>query len=176
LALQMGESNQYQIIPMIGYSYLNQDLRMRNGNQIVPALGPFAGLNSSYDAEWSGFWLGADMLLDLQDGSTMFVRLESHWANYFAQANWNLRTTFAHPVSFEHEANGRGWVMELGWAKPPSQYNWVWGVTVSLQSWTTDSGIDRTFYSNNTFSEGKLNEVNWSSRSINFTLQKAFAN
>lgn len=178
----MGASDQLQIIPLLGYSYHDQQLIMRNGLQVVPFLGPFAGLNSSYEAEWSGPWLGVDVLLNLQDGSTAFVRMEKHWVDYYAKANWNLRTSFAHPVSFEHEANGQGWVLELGWQNAPSRYQWVWGVTVSLQSWETEAGIDRTYLvipeppcNGNCYSEGKLNEVNWSSRSINFTLHKAFS-
>ena len=178
-----GESDQIQIIPLIGYSFHNQKLRMRNANQVVsdsanfdlydpdpskdvPPLGPFAGLDSSYESEWSGPWLGVDMLLDLQGGSTVFVRMEKHWTNYYAKANWNLRSEFAHPVSFEHEADGHGWVLELGWRNPPSRHFWTWGVTASLQSWTTDAGIDRTFFTDpaspcngNCYSEGRLNEV-----------------
>ena len=177
-----GISDQYRIIPLVGYSYHNQDLRMRNGFQVVPAFGPFAGLDSSYESEWSGPWLGVDVLLDLQGGNRAFVRMEKHWVDYYAKANWNLRDTFAHPVSFEHEANGSGWVLELGWQNAPSPYRWVWGVTVSLQAWTTETGIDRTFLvipgppcNGNCYSEGLLNEVNWSSQSINFTLSKAFS-
>lgn len=177
-----GKSDRLRIIPLVGVSYHKQQLKMRNGFQIIPTFGPFAGLDSRYESRWLGPWLGVDMLLDLQDGSTAFVRMESHWVNYYAKANWNLRTDFAHPVSFEHEANGRGLVLELGWHKAPSVYNWVWGVTVSLQSWTTEAGIDRTYLvipgppcNGRCYSEGKLNEVNWSSRSINFTLRKAFS-
>ena len=155
---------------------------MRNGFQVVPAFGPFAGLDSSYESEWSGPWLGVDVLLDLQSGNRAFVRMEKHWVDYYAKANWNLRDAFAHPVSFEHEANGSGWVLELGWQNAPSPYRWVWGVTVSLQAWTTETGIDRTFLvipgppcNGNCYTEGLLNEVNWSSQSINFTLSKAFS-
>jgi hypothetical protein len=193
-----GKSDQYRIIPLIGYSYHGQKLRQQDGYQAlwdsanyaiynpggvgsVP-LGPFSGLDSSYDAEWYGPWLGADVLMDLQEQGTAFVRLEGHWVNYYARANWNLRDEFAHPVSFEHESNGRGWVLELGWQNVPSHYHWTWGVTVSLQSWTAGAGTDRTFFvdpappcNGNCYSEGPLNEVNWSSRSLNVTLNKAFS-
>lgn len=193
-----GEFAQYRIIPLVGYSYHSQQLRMRNGNQqlwdsanaavydptlvgSVP-LGPFSGLNSSYDAEWYGPWLGADVLLDLQEDGTVFMRLEHHFVDYMARANWNLRTDFAHPVSFEHEANGRGWVLELGWRKPPSRYRWVWGASLVLQDWTTGAGIARSYLvdptppcSGNCYVEGRLNGVNWSSSSINLILRKEFS-
>lgn len=197
--IYLGGSGDIRLIPIAGISYHQQRLRMRNGNQILwnsanaliydpgivgsAALGPFPGLNASYEANWSGPWLGIDMQMDLQNGSTLFARVEGHQANYTAWANWNLRSDFAHPVSFEHEADGRGWVLELGWRNPPSRHYWVWGVTASLQSWTTDAGIDRTFFvdpappcNGNCYGESRLNEVNWVSRSINITLNKAFSN
>lgn len=175
-----GESDQYRIIPIVGYSYHAQQMNMSNAIQVVPATGPFAGQNSSYDAEWYGPWLGADVLLDLQEKGTAFVRLEGHWVDYYARANWNLRDDFAHPVSFEHESNGRGWVLELGWNSAPSRYRWTWGVTASLQSWKANAGIDRTFVVDPTspcygYCEGQLNEVSWSSRSLNLSLSKAFS-
>lgn len=196
LTFYTGASDQYRIIPLIGFSYHGQQLRRQGGYQTlwdsanydvinpgstdyVP-LGPFSGLDSSYDAEWYGPWLGVDVLLDLQEQGTAFVRLESHWVNYYARANWNLRDDFAHPVSFEHESNGRGWVLEMGWNSVPSRYRWTWGVTASLQSWKTGAGIDRTFVVDPTspcygYCEGPLNEVNWSSRSLNLSLSKAFS-
>ena len=109
----------------------------------------------------------------------MYLHLERHWPKYEARANWNLRDDFAHPVSFEHEANGRGWVMELGWHNQPARNDWVWGASMTLQSWTTSSGTDRTFLvipgppcNGNCYTEGILNEVNWFSKSINITLSK----
>lgn len=192
LIFPMGKNEQWQIIPMIGYSYHQQDLRMSNGNQVVSNLanfqvyvpgvtrvlpvGPFPGLDSSYNAEWYGPWVGTDILLDLKESGTVFMRLEGHLVNYFAQANWNLRSDFDHPVSFEHEADGQGWVFELGWQEAPSRYYWVWGVSFVAQSWTTDDGTVRTFFSDGGVRAGKLNEVNWSSNSINITLRKSLDN
>lgn len=187
-----GAADQWQIVPIVGYSWHYQDLRMRNGNQqlsdlenlqiispgavgVVP-LGPFAGLNSTYDAKWYGPWLGADIFLDLRAGGTAFVRLEVHRVRYSAQANWNLRSDFAHPVSFEHRADGWGQVLELGWQNTSSRVHWTWGVSIVVQSWSTDSGIDRIFFSDGRVGVARLNEVNWSSNSINFILSKDFAN
>lgn len=135
-------------------------------------LGPFSGLDSSYDAEWSGLWLGTDFVWNFKNGSTLFARLETHWVEYFAQAQWNLRSDLAQPVSFEHEADGRDQVLELGWHSVVANAYWAWGASIVVQSWTTDSGIDRVFGANGSVDEFKLNEVNWSSRSINLILAK----
>ncbi len=185
-----GIADQWQIVPMVGYSWHYQDLRMRNGNQVVwdssnaavlgvggnMPLGPFAGLNSTYDAKWYGPWLGADIFLDLQAAGTVFVRLEAHRVRYSAQANWNLRSDFAHPVSFEHRADGWGQVLELGWQDVSSRAYWTWGVSIVVQSWRTDPGIDRIFFSDGSVGVARLNEVNWSSNSINLTLRKTLGN
>jgi len=184
-----GALNQFRIIPMVGYSYHRQQLRMTDGYQVIPALGSFPGLNSSYDAEWSGPWLGADAIWDLSNGGAFYTRLETHWVDYYAKANWNLRTVandpptaFQHPISFEHRANGRGWVLELGWRSLPSGNSWEWGIGLSVQRWQTSAGRNR-FYgadpappcSGNCYGETTLNEVNWFSRSLNFSLQKSFS-
>jgi len=185
-----GIADQWQIVPMVGYSWHYQDLRMRNGNQVVwdssnaavlgvggnMPLGPFAGLNSTYDAKWYGPWLGADIFLDLQTSGTVFVRLEAHRVRYSAQANWNLRSDFAHPVSFEHRADGWGQVLELGWQEVLSRAYWTWGVSIVAQSWRTDPGIDRIFFSDGSVGVARLNEVNWSSSSINLILRKTLGN
>jgi len=182
-----GAADRWRIIPMVGYSWHYQGLRMRNGNQVVwnssnaallgingnVPLGPFAGLNSNYDAQWYGPWLGTDIFLDLQAGGTVFMRLEAHRVHYSAQANWNLRSDFAHPVSFEHRADGWGQVLELGWQGVSSPMHWTWGVSIVVQSWSTDAGVGRVFFSDGGVGVVRLNEVNWSSNSINFTLRKA---
>jgi len=96
--------------------------------------------------------------------------------NFSAQADWNLRSDFAHPVSFEHRADGWGQVLELGWQSATSRVYWTWGVSIVAQSWSTNSGVDRVFFSDGSVGMVKLNEVNWSSRSVNLVLRKAFAN
>ena len=196
-----GAGKKHRFAPLLGYSYHALQMNMKDGNQVVfdlanlqvldPSatgtipLGSFPGLNSSYDATWSGAWVGADFLLDLEHRGSVYLHLESHWPKYSAKANWNLRDQFAHPVSFEHDANGRGWVLELGWRNRAPRHNWVWGVNLALQRWNTSAGTDRTYVTyykdalGNTIicsptcvGETALNEVNWSSRSINISLNK----
>jgi len=188
----MGPTQQYRFIPMLGLSYHNLNMRMRKGYQDVsnlsnaqlvdpeitslPPLGPFGGLNSRYEAEWSGPWVGADMLLDLRSSGRILVRLEKHWVNYYAKANWNLREDFDHPLSYEHKSSGEGWVFELGWQNAPVDYQWVWGVNVSLQSWEAGAGEYLVHFADGSLGVSQLNGVNWSSKSIHLSLSKAFGN
>ena len=194
---QLGDSDQFQVSPLIGYSYHAQNLRMTDGRQVVsnlanaqvldptisglPPVGPFPGLHSSYDATWYGPWLGADVLWEPENRGRFKMRLELHRPNYSATADWNLRDDFRHPVSFEHKAIGLGGVLELGWQELPSQRDWQWGVDLMIQRWHTGAGTDTTYLNTNydpscdpyCTATTRLNEVNWSSSSLNITLNRA---
>ncbi len=161
------------VSPLIGYSYHTQNLQMTNGFQTIPSNGTFSGLNSTYDTEWRGPWIGLDLSANRGKKNHFFTSFEYHWTTYKAQAKWNLRTDFSQPVSFEHEANGTGIVLSTGWAYLILS-NLSVNTTIEYQSWTTKAGIDTTFLSNGTTSATRLNQVNWESRSLSLGLQYRF--
>ena len=151
---------------------------MTDGNQTVesivtPPLGPYGGLDSSYDAEWKGPWIGVDVSFQSParggskpvEGYELTCGFEYHWADYDAEADWNLRTDFAHPKSFEHDADGYGMV---GFAEFSYFFNPRWALHFSgnYQKWETDPGIDRAFYADGTVTETRLNEVNWNTYAL----------
>jgi len=188
-AQRFGQEDQHTVVPMIGYSIHQQDLRMTDANQVVsntplaqtldpslvvPPLGPFAGLDSSYQTEWRGFWFGLDVNWDMDKYGFAFLRMEYHKIDFTAEANWNLRSDFAHPVSFEHIANGAGQVLELGWRIPLNRLKWGLGVSVSRQTWQTDAGVDTTYFADSSIGITRVNEVNWTSKSINVILSRMF--
>lgn len=171
-------SESISVIPLAGYSYHRQYLTMTDGNQTItwaggPPLGPFEGLDSSYDAEWQGPWVGIEMILETErfiktlPPISFYAAWEYHWADYYAEANWNLRDDFKHPKSFEHEADGIGMVASLGVCIYLGDR---WSVTLGYETeeWSTERGVDRVFLENNTVIETRLNEVNWSSDVIHF--------
>ncbi len=147
--------------PLVGYSHSEQDLTITEGFQTIPYTGPFAGLNSSYDTRWSGPWVGAEVLFDFGEANITGL-FEYHWADYYAEANWNLRTDFAHPKSFEHVADGNGIVIALDWNVALAE-NILLSAGIEYRNWSTDHGIDRTFFASGATSETRLNEVNWKS-------------
>ena len=169
--------------PLIGYSYHEQNLTMTDGNQTItwisldpafpdgPPLGPMLGLDSTYEAQWKGPWVGFDLIFTSKDVHRYFVQVEAyvnleyHWADYCAEADWNLRTDFAHPKSFEHDADGDGIVISAGWNVVWSDH-WALNVNFDYQDWSTDHGTDRTFFSDGSVEETRLNEVNWKSYAI----------
>jgi hypothetical protein len=164
-------SDRFRLIPLAGFSYSEQNLTMKDGGQVISQppqtqpIGPIAGLDSSFDTKWYGLWVGIDMSFKASNKITLFAGFEYHWADYEAEANWNLRTDLAHPKSFEHEADGTGVLITAGgdyrFAEP-----WSLGLEINYQDWSTDAGIDRQFNSDGTIAVTRLNEVNWESLAI----------
>lgn len=164
-------SDTFRIIPLAGFSVHAQNLSITEGFQTIPPLGPFPGLNSSYDTLWYGPWIGLDMMVRKYKNNGMLLAheitlgIEYHWVEYDAEANWNLRTDLAHPVSFEHEADGSGVVFSAGYSY---FFNPQWSMDFNgrYQKWETDPGIDRIFFADGTEAETPLNEVSWESFTI----------
>lgn len=155
-------SGGFDIIPMIGVSYSSQDLRMTDGFQTIPPTGSFPGLDSAYNARWFGPWAGMDLIAAF-DALTLTGSFEYHFLTDFrAEADWNLRDDFQHPVSFEHAADGSGVVVSLG-ADYALSKRWSVNAAFDLRSWQARGGTDRTFFSDGTTADTRLNEVNWSS-------------
>ncbi|MGD9040079.1 MAG: hypothetical protein PVH82_10620 [Desulfobacteraceae bacterium] len=164
-------SDRFRLIPVVGFSYSEQNLTMQDGVQVISQppqtqpIGPISGLDSTYDTKWYGPWAGVDFSLKASDKILLFAGFEYHWADYKAEANWNLRTDLAHPKSFEHEADGTGILITAGgdyiFAEP-----WSLGLEVNYQDWSTDAGTDLQFNADGTTAVTRLNEVNWESFAI----------
>ncbi len=172
----MFRGTRYDLLVAAGYAATRQDLRLVDGVQVIsdeellgeplPPLGPFEGLDSSYEAHWDGPWLGGEARIPLAERSRILGRLRLHRADYEAQANWNLRDDFAHPVSFEHLADGDGFELRVDYARRAARSRWGWQVAVDYARWTTEAGVDRVFLSDGTSAQTRLNEASWSSLAL----------
>ena len=177
---------QVTLTPLLGYGFNMQDLSMTNGNQAIsepalrpwrtsppPETGPLPGLDSNYTAYWYGPWLGINADYQVSEKLNITVGVEYHWVEYFAQADWNLRSDFDHPVSFEHESTGTGVVWNV-----QGQYmlndKWSWLFSSNIQSWETESGTDRTYFADGTKGLSRLNHVNWESYALTTGVQYRF--
>ena len=136
-------------------------------------VGPIVGLDSTYDAEWQGLWVGCDINYAIDKKHSFYAELEYHWADYYAEANWNLRTDLAHPRSFEHDADGSGVVITLGFNVSLKQ-QWTLNINVDYQKWSTDAGTDTVFLASGTTLETPLNEVNWESHAVMMGIAYSF--
>jgi len=171
-------SKSVNLIPQAGYSIHKQNLTMTDGYQTTtwlsgPPLGPFDGLDSTYETQWWGPWIGFDLVVNIKKFTTYLPPLsiragyEYHWADYYATADWNLREDFKHPKSFEHEADGTGSLMGVDlWAHISEK--WSFTIGYETEVWSAEDGIDRVFLANGTTISTRLNEVNWESTTFQF--------
>jgi hypothetical protein len=153
------------IVPLAGFSIHQQDLIMYDGRQVVPDNGAFPKLNNSYDTRWKGSWFGLDALLGLGRNLSLNATAEYHRVDYSAEANWNLRSDLAHPVSFRHVAKGHGRLLSTGVSYRFSR-NFLMNATFERQQWNTYEGYDETFFSSGTTDYYTLNPVSWDSESF----------
>jgi hypothetical protein len=178
--------------PLIGYSYHAQDLTMTNGYQTVycgyydehcftstPPLGSFPGLDSTYGASWYGPWTGIEASYKV-GRFTAGVSFEYHLADYHATADWNLRDDFEHPTSFEHIADGYGYIAGAG-IEYAIDRQWSFVLDLDYQRWKAEDGIDRTYIQavyadlyGCSVCDTRLNEVNWDSASAMMGLKYGF--
>ena len=164
------------ITPLFGVSFHKQNLRMTNGFQtlslIGQPLGPFTGLNSTYQTRWLGPWTGIDLTFKSTERLTISAGFSFHLAGYYAEADWNLRTNFAHPKSYEHIATGLGFIIFTGLDFSLTG-NWSIGIDLNYQRLATWGGLDRTFLADGTTAVTRLNQVNWSSFAVMAGVQYA---
>ncbi|MDR2093111.1 MAG: omptin family outer membrane protease [Azoarcus sp.] len=171
------------LTPMLGYAYQEQDLRARHGRQVLsepcaicdadgdgiggdiitPPVGTrLTGLDIHYQPRWHGPWLG--LRLDARIGSRfgLHVGAKYQWFNYRANADWNLREEFAHPRSYTHHGDSRGWQGEIGMRWRLSAQSAI-TLTVDQHQQRLKRGTDRTFFADGRTSKTRLNDVNWDS-------------
>ena len=175
-----------QLRPLFGYSYHEQQLVLQDGVQTLsvpqlvahsrfspPALGALPGLDSSYDARWDGPWLGCDLSYRLTPAWLLTGTAELHWGEMKAEADWNLRSDFAHPVSFRQVADAYGVVLGA-----KAQYDlgprWQLLLAADYADWSTDPGLDQIYFADGSVGFTRLNEVNWSSFALQAGLQYRF--
>ncbi|MBV1870272.1 MAG: hypothetical protein KUG76_05130 [Gammaproteobacteria bacterium] len=166
---------------LVGYSLHHQFVRKQDAVRVEPESGvtsgsPIKGLNSTYQSEWQGPWLGA--VLSWKGEQHKFkLQGEIHSAFYYAEANWNLRDGFMHPKSFEHNATGLGWVFDLSYAYVLSfakASKSVVGVSYRAESWLAKDGVDTLYLANGEAVSTRLNEVIWggSTMSVYFKVHR----
>ena len=168
-----------KIAPLIGGSYHEQNLRLTAAVQTeatqgrTPDVGPIPGLNSTYKTKWRSLWLGMDIGFEVLTSLVLSSSMEYHKADYEAKADWNLRSDLQHPVSFTHEADAEGLVINIGIAYFFTE-DWDVHLTYCRQKWSASKGDCRFFLSTGQTSTQRLNQVNWDSQFIDFSVSYAF--
>ena len=173
------------LTPLAGYSHHEQQLDITDGYQTIatpgftPPVGPFEGLDSSYETKWKGPWIGIDLQFRAAKIATFAHRLETyltyeyHWADFEATANWNLNQNFAHPKSFRHDTDGRGFVIGAG-VNCILDEHWALNFSFDYQEWSTDEGTIKFYLADGTTHKQQLNEVNWTAYAFMMGLSLRF--
>ncbi|MDR1936189.1 MAG: hypothetical protein LBS49_11540 [Candidatus Accumulibacter sp.] len=148
----------HELTPMVGLARYKGKYRMRDGEQIVPPLGDFGGLDSNYQPRWRSGWIGLESESRPNDRLSVRAGLKHHWFSYEATANWNLRGDFAHPVSYRHLGHGAGWEADIGadWSFRPGHSV---SVGFSGRRLRLRDGRDITYFSDGESGEIQLNGV-----------------
>lgn len=158
------------IIPSVAYFNTSQLMKMSDGVQVVDAfnnnnLGPFRNtLKSSYDATWQGLKFGLNWSV-ATPAHHLELNLTQFLLNFYSEADWNLRSDFAHPKSFEQSAVGLGFGVSLNYRFQVSDAFSVW-LNWSQQNWQTNSGNDTVFFADGTQASGELNGASWKSSTL----------
>lgn len=155
-------SKKSDVIIWLGYEVNEQNLRINDGYQTIPATGYFANLDSSYFTKWKGFFGGLEYQYNLNK-IKLNADFSYHYMDYEAKAHWNLSPNFQKPLSFVHEADGVKGIK----LKVDIEYLFNDAVTFFANYTKTDysakDGINRQYQSSGAIVTGKLSEVNWES-------------
>lgn len=171
-----------RVTGLIGYSVHSQNLLMTNGYQTLyidpytgeaGKTGPFDGLNTTYKTFWYGLWTGLKLEKDIKSKVKIFCEYEYHIVDYYGEGNWNLRKDFDHPKSFTHKASGDGQVLSLG-LNYLYKNNFQLTIKLNQGNWTTDKGIDKTYFTDGETIKTQFNEANWDTKSIMISIKHLF--
>lgn len=157
------------LIPLYGYSAHKQYLHMYDGILSIWSPAPeFEGseiknLNSSYQALWTGSFLGADLLYQLYDSFMINGTFEYHWLKFHGKGHWNLREDIA--GNFHHHGKGKGYLGALG-INYFFRCRWYLSTQLEFQFARLKQGTDRRpCYTQNGVEDfsGTLHSVRWQS-------------
>lgn len=147
---QLINNNWLNLTPYAGYSDNRQSLYLYgSGNR-------FPNLNSSYQTRWKGVFIKAIASIKLIEKLKFNAAITYNQVGYNALGNWNLITTFQHPVSYRHHANGYG--LNMNGALAYSITN-----QIAIQAgggylhWQTGNGIDELYLNSGEVDKTQMN-------------------
>jgi hypothetical protein len=158
LGVPYAPSARWRLIPLVGLCYSEENYNLRNGVQVVPALGPFGGLDSDYETQWYGVLWGGELHWLPNEDWDLMARFTSRHANYRADGHFNLRSDLAQRRSFGQATTGRGSIYELG-AKRALGAGFTLDLNTRWDVWDTRHGSMDFFFASGGSSRQGLNEV-----------------
>lgn len=161
-------------IPVVGYSWHEQHLRMFNGvivlNTESSFLGPFDGLHANYRGKWFGPLFGCDFYSAPCSEWQLYANVQGQYNFYRGSGHWNLRDDILD--DFTHSATGWGFLLRFGVSHEINPCLWA-GIEGEYQNHWTEAGWDRIkalHESEEIVVRQPLNRVRWQSGRILGTL------
>jgi hypothetical protein len=142
----------FSMIPYIGYGESKEVLRLLDRGGTSP------GLNSSYGPQWKGGFAKVSSSLTMALKLKFKADVTYHQVSYNSNGNWNLITSFQHPVSYRHHA--KGYVIAAG-----GKLNYQVANHLAIQiggsyfTWQTGNGTDLLYLNNGQIDQTQLNGV-----------------
>lgn len=166
------------VTPLLGFAHQISDLRMNDGVQIIDTIspqsvGPFAGLNSSYRAQFDSRIVGIETRWWLTRQLGIEMQWQHQWFNYRAEADWNKRSEFQHPLSFYQNGLGEDnqWAMKL---LAKLNRHWEFEAIYTQTGGGVQNGRDVSILANGSQELTRLNEVEFSSRAMSMMAKYTF--
>ena len=141
-----------RLTPYFGYGLSGESF------SILDPGGVYAFLNSHYTTTWKGPLVKVDAAGRLAGRWDWEANIVYHQVNYEAKADWNLISTFSHPVSFRHEADGYGVDAGAGLRYRAGRYLTL-RAGAGYFNWQTGKGIDALYLSSGGTDQTQLNGV-----------------
>jgi hypothetical protein len=143
-------NNWLSITPYTGYGDNRQSMYLYGSENRFP------GLNSSYQSKWKGPFIKAIASLKPIENLKFNIDITYNQVGYNAEGNWNLITTFQHPVSYRHHANGYGLNTNGALAYAITNH-------IAIQAgggymhWQTGNGTDELYLNNGEVDKTQMN-------------------
>jgi len=173
---RMAFSSHIKFTPIIGFSTTQHQLKFTDGIQVVPDLGPFPGLSSSFDTEWEGFFGGFEGSFRI--GGKFYITASGYYwpdTSYASDGNWNLRTDLNQPLSFVQEAEGDAFEYEVGLELAIGKNKSI-GLSYLNSDFSTGPGTHTYFDLDGNKAFTRLNGAAWESSGYTLSLTWKFGN
>ncbi len=152
----------------LGHAEQEQNFVFTDGEQIISSddsrpVGAIDGLNSSYEAQWSGPWIGFEMW-EKVGSHTILFRYQHYEVDFEATGNWNLQASH-----FEQEADGEGGTMRIEYQYSFSDYLSL-GTVYNWNRWVAKKGTYTLFNADGSSDSALLDKVSWEYYTISINL------
>jgi hypothetical protein len=138
-------ANTVRLLGEFGYLHSQQRLTLTDGVESTPAPGPYAGLDSRYQARWQGPWAGVSASWAVGGPWELTIGCRGALVDYRGELDLNLRTDLAHPRSIEQSGNGFAVAAGAGISCRMTRALGIQAL-IEREQWRIRDGHDRVHY------------------------------